>query len=137
MISILGEYAYDFPCKVPLKCHLKDLLEKNVDEKYYLDESTIERISHWKAQQKPLESALDSNNEKTMCPTLTARGAGEEHSGMVLIKEGLWEEGEVVDYNSSDDFRRLHNNQESPCLVAKEKFGVVEITNEDDGGGYS
>ena len=87
MVSILGDYAYDFPCKIPLKYKLKDLLEKNVDEKYYLDDETINRISQWQSQQKPLESAIDIERERErVSPTLTARGAGEEHSGMVLIK---------------------------------------------------
>lgn len=45
MISILGEYAYDFPCKIPLKYRLKDLLEKEVDEKYYLSQKMIDYIS--------------------------------------------------------------------------------------------
>lgn len=45
MISILGDYAYDFPCKMPLKYRLKDLLEKDVDEKYYLSQKMIDYIS--------------------------------------------------------------------------------------------
>lgn len=45
MISILGDYAYDFPCKMPLKYKLKDLLEKEVDEKYYLSQKMIDYIS--------------------------------------------------------------------------------------------
>jgi DNA (cytosine-5)-methyltransferase 1 len=44
MISILGDYAYNFPCKVPLKYRLKDLLETNVDEKYYLSQKMIDYI---------------------------------------------------------------------------------------------
>lgn len=44
MVSILGDYAYDFPCKMPLKYKLKDLLEKEVDEKYYLSEKMIDYI---------------------------------------------------------------------------------------------
>lgn len=44
MISILGDYAYDFPCKMPLKYRLKDLLEKEVDEKYYLSQKMIDYI---------------------------------------------------------------------------------------------
>ena len=36
MVSILGDYFYDFPKKIPLKLRLKDMLEKEVDEKYYL-----------------------------------------------------------------------------------------------------
>ena len=87
MISILGDYAYDFPCKIKLRYKLKDLLEKNVDEKYYLDDETISRITQWKSQQQPLDNAIDIERERErVSPTLTARGAGEEHSGMVLIK---------------------------------------------------
>ena len=53
MVSILGDYAYDFPIKIKLKYRLKDFLEKKVDEKYYLSDKDIERISNWKAQEKP------------------------------------------------------------------------------------
>lgn len=87
MISILGDYYYDFPQKTPLQLKLKDLLEKDVDEKYYLSDSKIKAIQNWKAQQDPLK---DIDKEKLIAPTLTARGAGEEHSGMVLINEDVY-----------------------------------------------
>ena len=64
MVSILGDYAYDFPCKVPLKYRLKDLLENEVDESFYLDEETIERISQWKSQENPLDNAIDIERER-------------------------------------------------------------------------
>ena len=32
MVSILGDYNYNFPKKIPLEKKLKDLLEDNVDE---------------------------------------------------------------------------------------------------------
>lgn len=87
MISILGDYGYEFPFKMKLKYRLKDFLKKQVDEKYYLDEKDLERISSWKAQEKPIENAIDIDNDSDkVMPTLTARGAGEEHSGMKLIK---------------------------------------------------
>lgn len=42
MLSWLGEdYYYDFPDKIPLLIRLKDVLEKKVDEKYYLSDKTI------------------------------------------------------------------------------------------------
>jgi len=44
MISILGDYNYKFPKPVPLKLKLKDMLEDNVDEKYYLSNKQIENI---------------------------------------------------------------------------------------------
>lgn len=36
MVSILGDYSYNFPKGFELKYRLKDMLEENVDEKYYL-----------------------------------------------------------------------------------------------------
>lgn len=86
MISILGDYYYEFPNTIPLKLKLKDMLETNVDEKYYLSDSTIARISKWNAQQDPLKNI---EKEKLIAPCLTARGAGEEHSGMILISEPI------------------------------------------------
>lgn len=44
MISILGEYNYKFPDPIPLDKKLKDLLEDNVDEKYYLSDKMIQYI---------------------------------------------------------------------------------------------
>ena len=84
MISILGGGWFQFPPKIKLTKKLKDYLEDDVDEKYYLSEKQIEKISNWKAQQKPLENILDENS---IVPTITARGAGENHSGMILFKD--------------------------------------------------
>lgn len=36
MVSVLGDYNYTFPKPIPLKTRLKDYLETQVDEKYYL-----------------------------------------------------------------------------------------------------
>lgn len=44
MVSILGDYSYSFPQKIPLKLKLKDMLEDNVDEKYYIDDDLLQHI---------------------------------------------------------------------------------------------
>lgn len=44
MISILGKVYYEFPEKIPLKLKLKDMLEDEVDEKYYLSSKQLEYI---------------------------------------------------------------------------------------------
>lgn len=41
MVSILGNYYYDFPKKQKLKLKLKDMLENDVDEKYYLSDKMV------------------------------------------------------------------------------------------------
>ena len=86
MVSVQGDYYYNFPDTIPLTLILKDMLEKEVDGKYYLSEETIKRIQNWKAQQDPLK---DIEKEKLISPCSKARGAGEEHSGMVLISEPI------------------------------------------------
>lgn len=77
---------FTFPPKQELKLKLKDMLEENVDEKFYLSESKIQKIANWKAYQKPFEKVQGKNS---IVPTLTARGAGEEHSGMITYSENL------------------------------------------------
>ena len=77
---------FEFPAKQELKLKLKDMLEDEVDEKYYLSEDKIHSISHWKAYQKPFEKVQGKNS---IVPTLTARGAGEEHSGMITYCSNL------------------------------------------------
>lgn len=45
MVSMLGDWYYEFPKKIPLKLRLKDMLEDNVDEKYYLSDKMIKYIT--------------------------------------------------------------------------------------------
>ena len=44
MVSILGDYYYEFPHKRKLKLKLKDMLEDEVDEKYYLSDKMIAHL---------------------------------------------------------------------------------------------
>ena len=44
-VSILGNEIFEFPPKQELKLKLKDMLEDNVDEKYYLSDKMINYIS--------------------------------------------------------------------------------------------
>ena len=58
MVSILGDYNYTFPKPIPLKLKLKDMLEDNVDEKYYLSEKAKEYICG-NAVNKDLKDRID------------------------------------------------------------------------------
>ena len=82
------EKDFKFPKGFDNGIRLKDILEDFVDEKYYLSPEIQNKISNWKAYQRPFENVLGENS---ITPTLTARGAGEYHSGMVLVGEGLKE----------------------------------------------
>lgn len=115
-ISILDGSDYVFPKPIPLKLKLKDMLENNVDEKYYLDDDKIEKISHWKSFQKPFEKV---NGNNSIVQTLTARGAGEEHSGMITYSELLDETT-----NMQEECLNIKNATKKGYLEAKEGDGV-------------
>ena len=44
MFSFLGNYSYDFPQPIPLKKKLKDYLEDNADEKYYINNEKADKL---------------------------------------------------------------------------------------------
>lgn len=44
MFSLLGNYSYSFPRPIPLKKKLKDYLEDNVDEKYYINNEKADKL---------------------------------------------------------------------------------------------
>ena len=88
MVSILGDYSYEFPEKVKLKLRLKDLLEANVSEKYYLSGKQLSQIQAWKSYQNPLDNILGN---ESVSPTITTRVAETDAGGisasMILLKE--------------------------------------------------
>jgi DNA (cytosine-5)-methyltransferase 1 len=57
MVSILGKYYYEQPKPIPLEKRLKDYLEPNVDDSYYLSDKMIKYIStdngKWTGNQVP------------------------------------------------------------------------------------
>lgn len=106
MISILGDYTYDFPKKLTLKHKLKDLLDKNVDEKYYLSQQHIEQIQSWGGYENPLK---DIEKEKQIIGTLTTH-CGKESNGMKLVSEG--------------EYIPIKNDTKQGYLLAEEGDGV-------------
>lgn len=91
---------YQFPPKQELKLKLKDMLEDEVDEKYYLSDEQVEKIRC---------STFHQNNrriqEKEYCHTICARD---------------WKDPKCVvgDYRY-DEGLRIRKNGLSPCLTTK------------------
>ena len=44
MVSILGDYKYEFPKPIELTKRMKDYLEDNVDEKYYINNEKAQKL---------------------------------------------------------------------------------------------
>ena len=72
------EKDFSFPIEKELNIKLKDLLDEEVDEKYYLDDRKINMISKWKCYEKPLKKVCGRNS---IVGTLTTR-SGAECGGM-------------------------------------------------------
>ena len=140
MISILGEYNYTFPKPIKLEKHLTDLLEENVDSKYYLTSNQIESIKQWNAQQKPLEQ-LEKTSKSNISPTLTTRTSAYAAS-MILVKDKL--EPKVIGgfgnkCNNDKQFHqqnRIYDNKVALCVstafnpyyVDKDNQGIRRLT---------
>lgn len=70
MVSLLGDYLYEFPKKQKLEIRLKDILEKEVDEKYYLSSKAIEGSLKTNFASSKLENKIPKDG---ICPTTMAR----------------------------------------------------------------
>jgi len=120
MISILGNYQYRFPQPIPLTLRLKDMLEKEVDEKYYLSNKTLNQISNWNSYQNPLERTL---GKESVSPTITTRIAesidGGINASMLVLSQELDKEVDTRSMFKSKD-KRL------PEMLGKIDFNSTE-----------
>lgn len=109
MISILGDYNYTFPKPIPLKLKLKDMLEDNVDEKYYLSDKAIQGMTNTSFRSYKLENRLQDLDNA--CDTLlTSRGNRCPHCIPIKTgtKKGYIEatDGDGIDISSRMQYHR-------------------------------
>ena len=123
----IDEGTFYFPKEQKLMLRLKDLLEESVDEKYYLSDDKIESISQWKAYQKPLENVLGNNS---ISPTLTARGAGEDHAGMITYSDEFDDTTNVQSKleNMSKSNRVIQENITQKVKVRKYNVNTAKLS---------
>ena len=130
MVSILGDYSYTFPKPIPLKLKLKDMLEDNVDEKYYLSDKQIKDIQSWNAYEKPLEN-MEKTDKNNISPTLTTR-SGAYAAGMILVKNATKQgylkatDGDGIDISSRMEYHRGN--------VQKDKIQTITTSGGNDRG---
>ena len=130
MVSILGDYSYTFPPKQKLKLKLKDMLEDEVDEKYYLSDRQIKDIQSWNAYEKPLEN-MEKIDKTNISPTLTTR-SGAYAAGMILIKNAT-KKGylEATDGDGIDISSRMKHHRGN---VQKDKIQTLTTSGGNDRG---
>jgi len=118
MVSVPKGYSYSFPPKILLVKKLKDYLEENVAEKYYLIDEQIKQIKNWNTYQKPLERV--KSIEDDYIQTITAKSNTTMSSGMVLIKEKT-----ILDIKSSKGYCAKPNREIAPTMYAQAHYGIA------------
>lgn len=109
MVSILGDFAYDFPLKIDLKYRLKDFLEKEVDEKYYLSDKMIEFFTYNDQKQKESGNGfsfnpISANDNEKVAKTVTTRN-GSRMDDNFIAEKGCEQIGNLNYYNHEQSDR--------------------------------
>lgn len=128
MVSILGDYNYTFPNPIPLKLKLKDMLEKNVDKKYFLSEKMLKCFINPSESGKKFgrdKQFLRNLKNNQVAATITTL-AGQRATDNFIIDDIIG----TYQYAKSDNFMqgkdRLQLGKEtSDTLQTSQKEGVV------------
>lgn len=130
IVSILGEYNYTFPKPIPLTKRLKDYLEDEVDEKYYLSAKTIENSflnykgNHKKGGFKRDKIFIDNVNRKEISQTITTKMDRAESQYVTFPFEAkiLIPKATNTGNRMDDNFIKVKNwNDESKVYKTKEE----------------
>lgn len=140
VVSILGNLDnFDFPPKQELKLKLKDLLENEVDEKYYLSEAMLNYM--YGVNQKPskfprrerFEANINRKNQD-IANSVTTNAGNRPTDNFIKVKnatkKGYLEatNGDSVnlEYPNSETRRGRVGKQVSQTLQCNDNMGVVE-----------
>lgn len=112
---------YQFPPKQELKLKLKDMLEDEVDKKYYLSDSMINYLENGKYQSAKVSNKL-KQTEMGICPTLDTMQDGNRQPFIKskckrlesLVEKTDFEEGKVL---NMDLYNQTTNENISQCLT--------------------
>ena len=130
---------FEFPKPFELKSRLKDMLEDEVDEKYFLTYDHLKRIDNWKSFQNPLNCVLGGND---ISPTITTRiaisdGGGinastklysNEFESKINLRNGKYENIKIRYYTPLDCWK-LMGFEKDDYIKAQESLTDFSLTN--------
>ena len=139
MVSILGDYSYTFPKPIPLKLKLKDMLEDNVDEKYYLSDKMIKYIysddNSGKYNRKTARESCDRSIEKGIAVTITTTAGNRPTDNFIIskhLKERLEQNNIENGVSFIDDYNRTIKNDgaiatlSTKCPTSADKYICIK-----------
>ena len=150
MLSILGDYSYTFPKPIPLKLKLKDMLEENVDEKYFLSDKMIKYITanneKWTGNNdksiinKTLASTINTNEGSRRCDAsdYISKEVGENYNLKIknATKKGYLEAtiGDGIDISSRMEHHRgtVQKGKSQTLTTTCEVGTITKITEENN-----
>lgn len=133
MVSIYGDYEYTFPQKKQLQLRLKDMLEDNVDEKYYLSQKMLncflsDGTEKYRRKERFIGNLTRKNKDTANCIT-TRAGSRPTDNYIVerLLKEELCDklinEGLVKEDNVDESY--YLNEEKIKNTIFKSIDGVI------------
>lgn len=127
MVSVLGNYTYEFPKEFPLELRLKDMLEGSVDEKYYLSDraiqgianSTYERKQHIVQKKDWCDCILSRDYKDPKCVEVEPIRLG----GLYDDEKGKHQAGAIWDKETiAPTVDTMQGGNRQPLIVADERF---------------
>lgn len=97
MVSWLGNHYYDFPTPIKLEKRLKDVLETNVDEKYYLSSDIIKYFEKHNNRIVEFGTYYTWKNKQGNINTQCNRAANEDNCVLTVVCAGT---GKVLEKQS-------------------------------------
>ena len=136
MVSILGDYNYTFPKPIPLKLKLKDMLEDQVDEKYFLSDKMTKYITSKDDKYKVNENNLIINRDVACSKTTREGNTRADTTDYICnelpenynIKNGCKQIYDLNYYNHEQSNRVYSSDYSSPTLRTKcDEAGTIKI----------
>ena len=128
-VSILDNENYEFPPKQELKLKLKDMLEDEVDEKYYLSEEQVAKIKNndWYKKHPRIQ-------DKQYSYTLLARDYREPKcveverlGGIFDTEKQTHQAGSVYDENGlAPTLDTMQGGWRQPCIIETDKWSDLD-----------
>ena len=139
MISILNkDVTFKFPESFELELRLKDVLEKHVDEKYYLSDKIVVKLPCKITNDKSwcgIDLCDTKSQEREIANTIKSRyDCGYEHfspgpTGVIDKNDsGIIKLGKLSNQNQNNGFNSIYSNEgNSPTLLTRDYKDPVRV----------
>jgi DNA (cytosine-5)-methyltransferase 1 len=120
MVSILGDYGYDIPKPIALTKRLKDYLEDNVEEKYYISDKLLKSFQNAQTgnynRAERFEQSTHTDTENAIAFSVNTRAGGNPTDNFIK---------EYKTYISWEDEKGRINTQDHRAFDTEKTSGTI------------